>query len=357
MDLCMLDLGADPWSRLAEGSVTGTFRWNDGPTQQVGVRIRGAHSRRFPKRSLQVTFRGARWTDGPPAGHTVRRIHLNADYVDPTLLRSYLSYALFDQVGVDAPRCRHVALTVSGRFAGVYVALESVDGDFCRRRGWEPGPIFYAVNRNANFGLLSPFTRAVKEPLEKGYLPVDGADPTALQKMLMAINLASDESFPRVAQRWIDVDRYLHWLMVAVFVGNRDGFLHNYALYQEPDEGRYRIIPWDYDATWGIDIHGRPARLDRVPVVGWNKLSHRLLTIPACRRLYQRRFLARLEDVLSPEAIAQRVEAIRPEIAPWVKLDHAKRGSYAQFPREVERLKRWAVDRGALVRSALSQLD
>lgn len=352
MHLCELDLGPDPWPRLAEGSVTGRLSWNRGPDLPVSVRIRGAHSRKFPKRSLQVTLRGARLPDEPPAGHAVRRVHLNADFVDPTLLRSALCYSLFPIMGVDAPRWRHVHLIVSGEPAGLYVALESVDDDFCRRRNWIPGPMFYAVNRNANLGLISPFTRTLKEPLERGYFALGGADPTPIREMLMAINLASAEDVPEVAARWFDLERYIHWVIGAVFVGNRDGFMHNYALYLEPTQRRFRIIPWDYDATWGIDIHGRPARLDRVPVTGWNKLSHRLFAHPHGRERFRRAFRAALDGPLAPDTVLPLVDRLSQQLERWRERDPYLAG--VDFPAEVERLRRWAVDRRALL---LRELD
>lgn len=354
MDFCDLALGPDPWPRLAEGSLTGTLRWNHGPELPVSVRIRGAHSRKFPKRSLQVTLRGARLPDEPPAGHTVQRIHLNADFVDPTLMRSALSYTLFPLLGVDAPRWRHVLPTVSGEPAGLYVGLESVDRDFCLRRGWPPGPIFYAINRNANFGLISPFTRTLKEPLDRGYHPVEGADTEPIRQMLLDLNLADDGSFLQAAARWFDLERYVHWVIGAVFVGNRDGFVHNYALYLEPGERRFRIIPWDYDATWGIDIHGRPARLDRVPVTGWNKLSYRLFAHPEGRRRFRRAFLRALDGPLAPDSVLPLIDRLASQVAPWRERDPYLRR--ADFPREVERLRRWAVERRALLLRELASL-
>jgi spore coat protein H len=273
---CDLDLGDNPWGRLAQGRIDGRMRWNGGPALEVRVGVRGAHSRKFPKKSLQVDMESEKLPDGPPEGHRVRRVHLNADFIDPTLMRSALSFQLFHDVGAPAPLCRHTDLHVGRETPQLYMALESVDSDFCLRRGWKPGYIYYALNRNANFGLVSPNTRSLKQPLEAGYRTVQGSDPAPLRRMIMDLNLASDQRFPATVERCIDVPGYLRWLMVAVFVGNRDGFVHNYALYRDPDTGIFRIIPWDYDATWGIDVHGRPARLDRVPIAGWNRLSQRL---------------------------------------------------------------------------------
>lgn len=358
-----LDLGRDPWTRLELGGIRG---WLFGPhgspdppdtgPLQVLAKLRGAHSRRFPKKSLQLDFTADPLADAPPDGHSIRRLHLNADYVDPTLMRSALSMALFAELGAPAPQCRHVSLTVSGEFAGLYVAIESVDRDFCRRRGWAPGLIFYAVSRNANFGLISPFTRQLKVPLERGYLAVDRADTAPLGQMLTDLNLASDRTFGRVAERWVDVEGYLRWLIVAVFVGNRDGFVHNYALYLDPVAERFRIIPWDYDATWGIDIHGRPSRLDRVPVTGWNKLTRRLLEVPGYLQRYRRLFQKALDGPLAPDQIRGRVERLRAEIEPSALLDRQKWGDPLQYATDVTQLHTWAEKRRALLREALTRL-
>lgn len=351
----MLELAPDPWPRLAHGPVAGRVVWNDEPPLPVAAKLRGVHSRKFPKRSLELAFEPQPLPDEPPAGHTVRRIHLNADYIDPTLVRSSLTFHLHEQVGVPAPRCRHTALTVGAEFAGVYLALESVDHDFYRRRGWAPGAIFYAVDRNANFGLLSPFSRRLKEPLESGYQPVEQADRALLRAMVMEINLASADDFPAVVERWFDVEAYLRWLMVTVLVGNRDAFVHNYALCHDPDKGRFRIVPWDCDATWGLDINGRPARVDRVPVQGWNKLTHRLLALPPYRRQYRDTFQQALAGPLSLAAILAHVDATCTAIAPWVEREPPRREP-CNFRAGTAVLKWWAEQRWHWVRRELDAL-
>lgn len=326
------------------------MNWDGGQALPVIVRYRGAHSRKFPRRSLQITTQGERLPFGPPEGHSVRRIHLNADYIDPTLIRSRLSFALFEAMGAPAPVARHVELLMGEEPAGTFVGLESVDSDFCRRRGWSVGPIFYAINRNANFGLISPFTRQLKEPLEVGYQPVERADPSMLRQMLMELNMASLRSFARLVERWIDVTGYLRWLTVAVFVGNRDGFVHNYALCFSPDLERFRIIPWDYDATFGIDINGRPARVDRVPLEGWNKLTHRMFACDRLRYRYRQLFLEALDGPLHPEAVRCTVSKIRQEIGSIVEID---RGA-ERFRTGVESLLQWVDKRSALLRQSLA---
>lgn len=336
--------------------LSGTIQMGDGEPLPVTAQIRGAHSRRFPKKSLQIRLTEQKLPDEPPEGHLVRIMHLNADFVDPTLMRSALSYGLFETVGNPAPRCRHIDLTVSGKPAGVYLGMESVDRDWCKRRGLPPGPIYYAINRNANFGLVSPFSKELKQPLDGGYHAVYGVDTTPLQQMILSINVSDERNFPRVLNRWMDVDCYLRWLMTAVFVGNRDGFVHNYALYLHPGEDRFRIIPWDYDATWGIDIHGNPARLDRVPLVGWNKLSRRLMAVAPLRKRYRRFFEEALEGPFSPPAVWERIDEMAEEIAPAVLADEGRSGTPATWEADLEALKAWAVNRRRLLLEGLADL-
>jgi spore coat protein H len=344
MDSWRLELGPDPWTQLAAGKVLGNLVESD-RSIPVAVRIRGAHSRRFPKRSLQVDL-AEPFPDGPPDGHTIRRLHLNADYIDPTLMRSRLSFWLFETMGVPAPQHRYIDLLVNGEPAGIYVGLESVDDDFCRRRGWAVGPIFYAVNRNANFGLVSPFTRSLKEPLEAGYKRTGRADKTVLRPMLMDLNLATEGELLQAVERWIEVDIYLRWLLVAVFVGNRDGFVHNYALYRSPETGRFTLIPWDYDATWGVDIHGRRARVDRVPITGWNKLTHRLLANDGCRRRYQQLVRGALRGNLSLPVIEGEIDRLLDE----------QGSAIGNLDEEVAYLRRWAEQRHRLLSEQVAQL-
>ncbi|HYF95977.1 MAG TPA: CotH kinase family protein [Symbiobacteriaceae bacterium] len=356
MHQCELELGESPWSRLAAGRVAGTIRWNGAEALPALVKIRGAHSRKFPKKSLQVDLEDTKLPDGPPDGHRVRRLHLNADYIDPTMMRSALSFQLFHNVGAPAPLCRHTELRIGRENPALYMALESVDSDFCTRRGWKPGFIYYALNRNANFGLISPNTKALKQPLDVGYRLVQQADPAPLRRLIMDLNLASDSRFPAVAERCFDVPGYLRWLMVAVYVGNRDGFVHNYALYRDPDSGVFRITPWDYDATWGIDVHGRPARLDRVPVEGWNKLSHRLLATPIYRRQYKKLFVDHLHGPLSAEAVLPMIDKMSAAVGAWFDKNQQGAEVRRRFSTGVAGLKWWAEHRRELLLSQLADL-
>ena len=96
-----------------------------------------------------------------------REIHLNAEYKDPSLIRNKLSFDFFHDLGVLAPQSQHINLSRNGSHKGVYLQLESVDEFFLKKRGLPMGPIYYAVNNNANFSLMRD--EKMKDSLLSGY--------------------------------------------------------------------------------------------------------------------------------------------------------------------------------------------
>ena len=105
-----------------------------------------------------------------------KEVHLNAEYKDPSLLRNKLSLDFFNEIGCLAPKSRFVSLKLNGKNEGLYLELESVDAHFLANRQLPKGPIFYAVDGDANFSLMSDFDQEVKKSLQLGYEMKNGTD-------------------------------------------------------------------------------------------------------------------------------------------------------------------------------------
>ena len=65
-------------------------------------------------------------------------------------------------MGVFSPTASHVFLTINGRKEGIYLKIESVDELFLQKRQLHGGGIYYAVDDDANFSLLSSFDKSQK---------------------------------------------------------------------------------------------------------------------------------------------------------------------------------------------------
>ncbi|WNC16615.1 CotH kinase family protein [Brevibacillus brevis] len=320
-------------------------------TYQIELAYRGAHTRKFPKKSYQITVTSSQPFDGS------REFHLNAEYADPSLIRNKLSFCFFDQIGSLAPRAQHVILYLNGKCAGLYLKLESVDEHFLTSRGLPWGPIYYAVNSQANFSLLHPRTEEVKGELEAGYLRKCGkeTDDGLLRELIYKINTTPQQQFAKEISRILDVENYLSWLAGAVCTQNHDGFLHNYALYWRHHQAL--IIPWDYDATWGRSINGKPLDPAALPIDGHNSLSARILAVPAFRSRYAAILKQILEKTFTVDHWRAFILHLHASLRPHLSNDPYKKDTLSIFDDEPAFIFSFIERRSAFLRKNLELLS
>lgn len=296
----------------------------------VALSYRGAHTRKFAKKSFQMELLSDQLSP------TEREIHLNAEFVDPSLMRNKLSFDFFSDIGALAPKAQHILLYLNGTCAGIYLKLESVDEQFLRNRHLGNGPIYYAINSNANFSLFSPKTQEVKESLEDGYYRKCGAeDDDAFLRELVYTTITTPQSqFEEEISKILEIDNYLRWLAGAVCTQNFDGFIHNYALYRNEETGRFSIIPWDYDATWGRNVNGNVLSHTSIPIDGFNTLTARLLDVPNLRKQYCLILEEILNTTFTPAAMKPKIMSMHQLLRPYLPLDPYKREQMESFDAE-----------------------
>lgn len=306
------NLKADAWS---EEAIKGTLITNK-IKYQIHLTLRGHQIRNHKKKSYHIQFLKPWYKDH------VHEIHLNAEYKDPSLIRNKLSMDFFHNIGVLAPKTEHVLLYINGHPQGIYLQLESVDQDFLKNRNLPQGPIYYATNNDANFSLLTA-EGDVKPSLDEGYTKILGTeqDDEYLLELLIKINTLNDEQFNKEIGGILNIDHYLRWLAGAVCTQNFDGFVHNYALYRNSGTALFEISPWDYDGTWGRDIHGEPLDFDYVPIQGFNTLTARLLNCYEYRKNYQQILEHILKTEFTVEQLSPLVEKLLKQLQPHIKND------------------------------------
>jgi spore coat protein CotH len=118
---------------LAEEYVRADF-WFDGElVPDVAVRPKGNSSLQAvaksgsPRLSLKVDFN---FFDAARTFHGLKKVNFNNGFSDPTLIREYLAYELYEQMGVPTPRASFVDLWVNDTHLGVYTMVEQIDKTF-----------------------------------------------------------------------------------------------------------------------------------------------------------------------------------------------------------------------------------
>lgn len=319
----------------------------------IDIVYRGSHIRGFKKKSYHVSFYK------PSTYRRAKEVHLNAEYKDKSLLRNKLSLDFFADIGTLSPRSQFVFLNLNGKSEGIYLELESVDEHYLKNNKLPEGSIFYAVDGDANFSLMSDLDKGVKKSLELGYERKCGTtqDDYYLNEFIININTIPRADFEKEIVKYLDVEKYLRWLAGVIFTQNYDGFVHNYALYRNGETGLFEVIPWDYDATWGRDVNGKVMKEDYVGIRGFNTLTARILDISTFRKRYQsilQEIMNNQFNVTHMEPIIQNMYSL---IKPYIQKDPYVRNNVEFFEKEPDFILKYIDARAKYINSQLYKLE
>ncbi|MEO2078301.1 MAG: CotH kinase family protein [Bacillus sp. (in: firmicutes)] len=325
----------------------------EGKRFEIDLSYRGSHIRNLPKKSYQIGFYK------PATYKGSKLVHLNAEYKDPSLIRNKLSFDFFSDIQVLAPRSQHVFLTQNGRPEGVYLEIESVDENFLRKRNLYNGSIFYALDGDANFSLMSELDNETKKSLSLGYERKwgDQQDNYYLEEFIFKINTIGQREFEKEIQNFVDVNKYLRWVAGVIFTSNYDGFVHNYALYRNSDTGLFEVLPWDYDATWGRDVNGKTMEADYVPIDGFNTLTARILNVDSFRKQYVNILKKIMNQQFTLDYMVPKVERLLQLIRPYVLKDPYKSNQMEQFDNEMDVIIEYINERRNYLKRMMVRLE
>jgi hypothetical protein len=262
------------------------------------IAVKGSFSRRYLKKSLLITLpKGETWQGR-------RRLALNAMATDPTQSREWLAWDLAQKLGMVMPQVRYQRLFVNGKYLGLYLDIEWMDDSMFGRLGLAGGEL-YQPNDNSFCGDFAPASLKRLEDCWNKAFPA-GGDLARLAALGKDLNDIPAEQFDTWLDAHFDAQSVIDWLLLNTLTQNGDTYNKNYFLHFSPQNGKWRVIPWDYDLSWGRvadnaqpfpqSIHNGHFQYLYPPVIGAeNPLKFKTLKNP---RLYAR-FLSRLGEVFT----------------------------------------------------------
>ncbi|MGE0711758.1 MAG: CotH kinase family protein [Planctomycetota bacterium] len=315
----------------------------DGRTQIVGrvtVNVRGsAWTRSWPKRSWTLRF-----LQPGPGPLAPRGVILRSPHNDVSYLREELSHDLFRRAGVPCPRARLVRVHLNGERYGLSIAIEPTDEVFLTRSGLAGGALYKAqVTRTPE-----EWCDGRSYPNAAWYAAAWGKatrtdEPYAeLQRFIEGYTACPPEQLEAYFARELDVERYLRYLAVCALISHWDSLVKNYYWCRDVEgSGKWVVIPWDLDLTWGeyfVDKDTLPVDLPVVqgtkeaevggPYRWWNRMRDRFLSVPAHRR----RLYLTIQELLSSEfavqPLAARIMSLAKARWPEVLADRQRWGTY-----------------------------
>jgi len=246
------------------------------PIGKVGVRYKGSYtlSQCFMdgkqvcrKVSMKLKFDAY---DPELRFHGLKRLNLHSALTDHSHLHERVSYKLFREFGVLAPRSVHGRVLINDRYVGLYNVTEEVDGRFTDHHfmGREGDGTLYKEAWPTRSQDPAYFTKAQQTN--------EGAPVGKIVAFASELAAAKSDALGGVVARWLDADYTLRYLAVHTAIKHWDGPLtfycsaangcvnHNYFWYESPSQNRLTLIAWDMDNTFYDNV-----LTDREKVPAW----------------------------------------------------------------------------------------
>lgn len=331
------------------------------------IEVKGETARVFDKKPVLIKLEsGGKWR-----GHS--RISLNAMATDSSLIREWLSWDLIHKLGPPAPDVGYVRLRINGADRGLYFQVEWVGPAVFDRYGFgKDGELFDPVDR-ISCADLSPASVADPERCWGKITPRDN-DFTPLRQLVEAIDAVPVEQVHTFLEQAFDAESVVNWIAVTVLVENLTTYNNEYWPYYSRAKGRWVIMPWDYDRTFGKNFdpdlpYPRNKINDNfqyyypIEVGASNALRDKLFKNPATRARIEARILEIIEGTpdakhpwrgwWAPARMNERIAGLHKMLAPEVLRDPYLAGDPARFDDDVATVRHYAWARAHYLQRTL----
>ncbi len=336
-----IDIDEAAWEKMLENAMAKEFHTakvtvNGDVYPLVRIRIKGNSTLRSVagtdsnRYGFKINFDGIH-ENQTMAGLT--QLSLSNNFSDPSYMREYLSYQIFEEMGVAVPAFAYAAVYLNGEYFGLYLAVEGIKEPYLERNFDNiTGDLYKSVGHTLNYhgsDSASYTGLEVKSTLKN-------ADRTKLIRMLDALNNDGD------IEKYLDIDATLRYIAVSTALANFDSyqgnFGHNYYLYER--DSVFTILPWDLNMSFGgfgFDGDATAVYIDE-PTQGplaERPLIAKLLENDAYRRTYH----SYLEEVATKFLSGCYLEAETTRlfdlISEYVRSDPTAFYTYEQFERNI----------------------
>jgi hypothetical protein len=309
--------------------VEASLKFEDTELPKVAVRYKGngtyMDSRNSDKKSLKLDLN--EFTKKQKLGG-VTKLNFHNNITDPGWMNEPLAHQLYRDAGVPAPRSSYarvhasVAGTWTHHYLGLYSVVENPDNTWAQDRfGTRKGLILKPVTRS-----LFDYQGEKWDAYQQAYDPK--TDITEKQKRRVIdfaklITQADDAELARRLPEFLDIDEFVRFLAVTVWLSNTDSILmigQNYIVYLHPEKNQFLFAPWDLDRAFGNFFSPSPEELSIRQAWGTdNRFLERVMKVEAVKKAYLARMAEFQDSIFRPERLAAQVDSLskilRPAIA------------------------------------------
>ena len=359
------------------------IEWGPYSFKSAGIRFKGnssyngATTQKKPFRIKLNEFVKGQKIDG------IASFNLSNGWNDPSMIRETVYYNIASWAGFTAPRSNFAALTINGKYWGLYVLGEIVNGDFLSSRfPKDDKGNLYKAEIGATLEDRGDDPASYKEMFEK-QSNEDKDDWSDIVQLATTLSRTPIESLADKMDAMLDVDSVLAGMAIDNLTVNLDSYIgqmaQNYFIYRRPSDNRFVWILYDPSLAFGAFNSGMtveqmkqlspawtaassgqmpgggtppqlppdtpaPPNTPRPPDTpvppgfsqrpgggGQRPLFTRLMEVPKYRERYGQIYRWLVSEFLSADMVATRMNVLHQMVRPWLERDTQKLNTIEEF--------------------------
>lgn len=275
-----------------------------------------------------------------------RQTHLtlNNNQQDTAQVSQFMGYALFNAIGLPAPRCAYATVTVNGMNLGIYSHVESIRKPFLKRVfGNDDGPLYEGTVVDFYQGWENSFEHKRGD---------DAQGRTKIQRLIDV--LATKQTTEEAIGELVDLDAFYRFWATESLLGFWDGYAgnnNNFFVYLHPDTDKFHFVPWGADSLFlkHSKLEFRQDARAPISVKTQGLIAHKLYQLESGRERYAKTMMEILNTHWNEEVLLAELDSISALITPHLI-------SAQQYPeQEDEQARRWRKDKSFSYKDALEE--
>lgn len=224
--------------------------------KDVGIRLKGESSYDFTKTKKKSFKLDYNCYVKKQKMKGIRRINLNNNYKDPSLLREKLALDIMAKAGLPSPRSAFAKVYINDEYWGLYLMVEAVNKEFLKKNFGEASGNLYFGEPNGTLEKL-----AKEEDYQRSYRKKNNKKKNEWSDLIQFVTVLNGMETEQKQEADLDsifkLDACMKIWAVNNLLVNVDAYNlmypHNYFLYHDTSSKKLNWINYDYNysfAAW-----------------------------------------------------------------------------------------------------------
>lgn len=287
-------------------------------------------------------------------------LHLNAQAMDPTGMREYLIYDIYNEAGIDTQKYCLAELKIDNRSIGLVTMVEVINEKYVEYiYNSKDGNLYKPVNQEYKnvYGAEFAYTTDNIEDYKGifNYVKTENTTEEDKQRLISILKKMKEATTPEeVESCFMDFDKVLKAMAINKVVSNVDGFagrtLRNFFIYEE--NGKIDIIPFDFNFSLGTHVKEyffEDEDIYDLGLIEYNYNAHSYLVdiIQENEEFLERynNYIKEIQDLMQEMKLDEKIDILDRQVEHIIQNDTEKFYTYEEYKNGLASLKEFIKQR------------